>query len=84
MVEAAVTAVLAAIAGAATNTNKLHTRITALRDQQRAEISDLERRVDGVELRIAEKYVTKADLADLKEYMIRIENKLNQLILTKQ
>ena len=84
MVEAAVTAVLAAIAGAATITNKLHTRITALRDQQRAEISDLERRVDGVELRIAEKYVTKADLADLKEYMIRIENKLNQLILTKQ
>ena len=84
MVEAAVTAALAAIAGVATLTNRLHTRITSLRDQQRAEISDLERRVDGVELRIAEKYVTKADLADLKEYMIRIEDKLNQLILAKQ
>ena len=84
MVEAAVTAALAAIAGVATLTNRLHTRITSLRDQHRAEISDLERRVDGVELRIAEKYVTKADLADLKEYMIRIEDKINQLILAKQ
>lgn len=83
MIEAIVTASLAGIAGVATLTNRLHTRINHLHDR----LADMDRRVDGVELRIAEKYVTKADLAailrSMEEHMIRIENKLDKLTLTK-
>lgn len=83
MVEAAVTATLAAIAGVATLTNRLHSRINHLHDR----IVDMDRRVDGVELRVAEKYVSKADLAailrSMEEHMIRIENKLDKLTISK-
>tara|TARA_B100002052_G_scaffold216251_1_gene198225 strand:- start:470 stop:721 length:252 start_codon:yes stop_codon:yes gene_type:complete len=83
MVEAAVTAALAAAAGVATLTNRLHTRINHLYDR----LADHDRRVDGIELRIAEKYVSKADLAaiikSMEDHMIRIENKLDQLTLIK-
>ena len=84
MVEAAVTAALAAAAGVATLTNRLHTRINHLYDR----LADHDRRVDGIELRIAEKYVSKADLAaiikSMEDHMIRIENKLDQLTLIKK
>lgn len=80
-VEAAVTATLAAVAGMASITNRLHTRINHLYDR----LSEMDRRVDGIELRIAEKYVSKADLAaivkSVEDHMIRIENKLDQLTL---
>lgn len=83
MVEAAVTAALAAAAGVAGLTNRLHTRINHLYDR----LADHDRRVDGIELRIAEKYVSKADLAaiikSMEDHMIRIENKLDQLTLIK-
>ena len=83
MVEAAVTAALAAAAGVATLTNRLHTRINHLYDR----LADHDRRVDGIELRIAEKYVSKADLAaiikSMEDHMVRIENKLDQLTLIK-
>lgn len=83
-IEAAVTAVLAALAGMASITNRLHTRINHVHDR----LSEMDRRVDGIELRIAEKYVSKADLAaiikSVEDHMIRIENKLDQLTLTKQ
>ena len=82
-VEAAVTAVLAALAGMASVTNRLHTRINHVYDR----LAEMDRRVDGIELRIAEKYVSKADLAaiikSVEDHMIRIENKLDQLTLTK-
>lgn len=82
MIEAVVTTALAAVAGVATLTNRLHTRINHLHDR----IADMDRRVDGVELRIAEKYVAKADLAailrSMEEHMIRIENKLDKLTIS--
>ena len=59
MIEAIVTASLAAIAGVATITNRLHTRINHVHDR----IELIDRRIDQVELRVAENYVTKADLA---------------------
>jgi len=84
MVEAAVTAALAAAAGVAALTNRLHTRINHLYDR----LAEHDRRVDGIELRIAEKYVSKADLAaiikSMEDHMVRIENKLDQLTLIKQ
>ena len=84
MVEAAVTAALAAAAGVAALTNRLHSRINHLYDR----LADHDRRVDGIELRIAEKYVSKADLAaiikSMEDHMVRIENKLDQLTLVKK
>ena len=80
-IEAAVTATLAALAGMASITNRLHNRINHVHDR----LSEMDRRVDGVELRIAEKYVPKTDLAaiikSVEDHMIRIENKLDQLTL---
>ena len=55
-------------------TQKLHNRI-----------SDLDKRVDGIELRVAENYVTKTDLSAIMErmeaHMIRIEDKLDKIKL---
>ena len=74
----------AAAAGVAALTNRLHTRINNLY----VNLSDMDRRLDGIELRIAEKYVSKADLAaiikSMEDHMIRIENKLDQLTLVKK
>lgn len=73
MVEAGVSAAIALIAGVATMATRLHSRITML-----------DNRVDKVELRIVENYVTKADfattLAELKSHMVRIEGKLDTFI----
>ncbi len=83
MIEAAVTVTFGAIAGVAALTNRLHTRVNHLNDR----LLDMDRRVDGIELRIAEKYVSKADLAaiikSMEDHMIRIENKLDQIALNK-
>lgn len=83
-VEAVVTAILAALAGMASVTNRLHSRINHVHDR----LAEMDRRVDGIELRIAEKYVSKTDLAaiikSVEDHMIRIENKLDKLTLTKQ
>ena len=72
MIEAIVTASVAAIAGVAKITNRLQARINHVHDR----IELIDRRIDGVELRIAEKYVTKADLAailrSMEEHMVRI------------
>jgi len=61
------------MAGAAALTNRMHSRI-----------SDVDRRVDGVELLVVRDYITKdeymATMAEIKEQMIRIENKLDAFI----
>ena len=73
MIEAAVTAGVARLAGMAALTNRLHGRI-----------SSLDNRVDRVELYVAQNYVTKEDyfkqMQKLEDHMIRIENKLDQFI----
>ena len=74
MIEVAVPAVVAIIAAGATLTNKIHNRI-----------SDVDRRLDTFELRVAQDYVAKADLAEItdriEQHMIRIENKLDRIII---
>ena len=74
MIDAVATLVIAALSGLGFVTQKLHNRI-----------SELDRRLDGVELRIAENYVTKTDLNDMVErvemHMLRIENKLDKIII---
>ena len=72
MVEALVTAGIAALTGMTVITQRLHTRI-----------SELDRRLDGIELRVAQDYVTKGELAAIMErmeaHLIRIEAKMDNI-----
>jgi len=81
MLEATVTVVIACIAGGAALNNRLHNRIGNVHDR----ISGLDRRIDTLELTVAQEYVSKTDLATLvsrmEDHMIRIENKLDQIVL---
>jgi len=76
MIEALIGAAVALITGAATLTNRLHTRI-----------SDVDKRIDGIELRIAERYVSREELSSslkrFEDHMVRIENKLDAIVLGK-
>ena len=79
--EALVTAVIAIVAGGATLNNRLHSRINNVHDR----ISGLDRRIDAIELGVAQDYVSKADLSvmvqRMEDHMVRIENKLDQIVL---
>ena len=81
MIEASISAVIAIVAGGAALNNRLHNRINSVHER----ISSLDRRLDGVELTVANDYVKKAELADLlkrmEDHMVRIENKLDQIVL---
>ena len=81
MTEAFVTAVIAAVTAGAALNNRLHNRINSVHDR----ISALDRRLDGIELTVATDYVKKAELAELlkrmEDHMVRIENKLDQIVL---
>ena len=81
MLEATVTIVIAAIAGGAALNNRLHNRINNVHDR----IGGLDRRIDAIELGVATDYVSKADLSvmtkRMEDHMIRIENKLDQIVL---
>ena len=63
---------LAAVTGLAAVTNRLHNRI-----------HELDKRVDEVELRVVEKYVSKGDMDGMidrvESHLIRLENKLDKL-----
>ena len=81
MLEATVTLVIAAIAGGAALNNRLHNRINNVHDR----IGGLDRRIDAIELGVATDYVSKADLSvmtkRMEDHMIRIEQKLDQIVL---
>ena len=81
MIEAVVTAVVAAIAGGAALNNRIPKRI----DNVHSRISGLDRRIDAIELGVAQDYVAKADLDTMikrmEDHMVRIENKLDQIVL---
>ena len=76
MIEAGVTGAIAVIAACATVSNRIHNRI-----------HEMDKRMDGVELRIAEQYVKRHELSTalekFEDHMIRIEAKIDQLTLTK-
>lgn len=76
MIEAGVTGAIALIAACATVSNRIHNRI-----------QEMDKRMDGVELRIAEQYVKRHELStalkSFEDHMIRIESKIDQLTLKK-
>ena len=72
MLEAAVSVTIAALTGMSVLTQRLHTRI-----------SELDKRIDKVELRVASDYVTKVELSAIMErmeaHLIRIEEKMDKI-----
>ena len=72
---------IAAVAAGAALNNRLHQRVNNVHDR----ISGLDRRIDAIELGVAQDYVSKADLSiitkRLEDHMVRIENKLDQIVL---
>ena len=81
MAEALVTSVVAVVTAGAALNNRLHNRINSVHER----ISALDRRLDGIELTVATDYVKKTELAELlsrmEDHMVRIENKLDQIVL---
>ena len=81
MLEALISLSIAAVAAGAALNNRLHQRINNVHDR----ISGLDRRIDAIELGVAQDYVSKADLSvmtkRMEDHMIRIENKLDQIVL---
>ena len=73
MIEVAVPAVVALISGGFVLTSRIHGRV-----------SDLDRRIDGIELRVAQEYVSKADfqhaLERVENQLIRLEEKLDAIV----
>ena len=81
MLEALVSISIAAVAAGAALNNRLHQRVNNVHDR----ISGLDRRIDAIELGVAQDYVSKADLSimtkRMEDHMVRIENKLDQRVL---
>ena len=74
MIEAGVSIGIALFTGLAVLTNRLNSRI-----------QEMDNRIDRVELRVAEKYVTRDELIKaldkMEGHMIRIENKLDRIAI---
>ena len=74
MIEAGAAAAIALFTAIVSVHNRLHSRI-----------SEVDARIDKVELRIAENYVPRQELSTalqkMEDHMIRIENKLDQIVL---
>lgn len=74
--EAVVTIVIAAMSGLGVLHTRLHGRI-----------HELDRRVDGIEVKVAERYVSKdcfeVHIKRLEDHLARVETKLDSLLLSK-
>ena len=72
MIESIISAAIAVVTGGAVLTSRVHARIM-----------ELDKRIDQVELNMAQSYVSKADfektLERVEGHMVRIEDKLDKL-----
>lgn len=63
----------------------LFTAIVSVHNRLHAKINEVDSRVDKVELRVAENYVQKHELATalqkMEDHMIRIEEKLDRIVM---
>tara|TARA_X000001382_G_scaffold74053_1_gene51745 strand:+ start:7952 stop:8185 length:234 start_codon:yes stop_codon:yes gene_type:complete len=61
------------------------TGLGAVLTRQNQRMLDLDNRIDSIELRVAERYVQRQELATalekIEDHMIRIENKLDKIAL---
>lgn len=78
MIEAIITGVLSLLIGAGGG-------ILSVSSRSSGRMDEIDKRIDGIEIRLAEKYVPRQELANalqkMEDHMIRIENKLDQIVL---
>lgn len=78
MIEAVITGAVSLFVGIGGGVAALHSRSNSRMDE-------IDKRIDGIEIRLAEKYVPRQELANalqkMEDHMIRIENKLDQIVL---
>ena len=78
MIEAVITGVVSLVLGVGGGVMTLHGKSNSRMDV-------IDKRIDDIELRLAEKYVPRQELAaalqKMEDHMIRIENKLDQIVL---
>ena len=78
MIEAVITGVASLVIGVGGG-------IAAINNRSNSRMDQMDKRIDGIELRLAEKYVPRQELANalqkMEDHMIRIENKLDQIVL---
>jgi hypothetical protein len=78
MIEAIITGVVSLVVGIGGGVMTLSSKANSRMDQ-------IDKRIDSIELRLAEKYVPRQELANalqkMEDHMIRIENKLDQIVL---
>jgi prefoldin subunit 5 len=78
MIEALITGVVSLIVGVGGGVMTIHGKSNSRMDT-------IDKRIDDIELRLAEKYVPRQELATalqkMEDHMIRIENKLDQIVL---
>ena len=74
-----------AIAGAISLVIGVSGGVLAVNSKTNSRMDQLDKRIDAIELRFAEKYVPRQELATalqkMEDHMIRIENKLDQIVL---
>jgi len=78
MIEAIITGAISLVLGVGGGVMTLHGKSNTRMDV-------IDKRIDDIELRLAEKYVPRQELAaalqKMEDHMIRIENKLDQIVL---
>jgi uncharacterized coiled-coil protein SlyX len=74
-----------AIAGAISLVIGVSGGVLAVSSKANSRMDQLDKRIDAIELRFAEKYVPRQELSNalqkMEDHMIRIENKLDQIVL---
>jgi len=78
MIEAIVTGAITLVLGVGGG-------IVAISGRSSTRMDEIDKRIDSIELRLAEKYVPRQELASalqkMEDHMIRIESKLDQIAL---
>ena len=80
MLEAILTGVVSLVIGASGGVLALSSKLSGRMDV-------IDKRIDGIEIRLAEKYVPRLELANalqkMEDHMVRIESKLDQIVLLR-
>jgi prefoldin subunit 5 len=78
MIEALITGAISLVVG-------IGGGVMTIQSRSSSRIDAIDKRIDNIELRLAEKYVPRQELAaalqKMEDHMIRIENKLDQIVL---
>lgn len=78
MIEAILTGVVSLVIGASG-------AVLSVTNKSTGRMDEIDKRIDGIEIRLAEKYVPRQELANalqkMEDHMIRIESKLDQIAL---